>query len=111
MRSAVLQLPTSRSANERRQVLRAAIRQLERAEIYLAAVDYMDLDDREAQRAVRRPSSEARSGHDRRPTADPPPDQGPRREPRRLPLLGRRLRRHRDIDLLRSRDPLRALPE
>ena len=54
MRSAVLRLPTSRSANERRQVLRAAIRQLERAEIYLAAVDYMDLDDREAQRAVRR---------------------------------------------------------
>jgi len=54
MRSAVLQLPTSRSANERRQVLRAAIRQLERAEIYLAAVDYMELDDREAQRAVRR---------------------------------------------------------
>jgi len=58
MRSAVLQLPTSRSANERRQVLRAAIRQLERAEIYLAAVDYMDLDDREAQRAVRRLRSE-----------------------------------------------------
>ena len=58
MRSAVLQLPTSRSANERRQVLRAAIRQLERAEVYLAAVDYMDLDDREAQRAVRRLRSE-----------------------------------------------------
>jgi acyl-CoA reductase-like NAD-dependent aldehyde dehydrogenase len=52
MRSAVLQLPDTRTANERRQVLRAAIRQLERAEIYLAAVAYMELDDREAQRAV-----------------------------------------------------------
>lgn len=52
MRSAVLQLPDTRTANERRQVLRAAIRQLERAEIYLAAVAYMDLDDREARRAV-----------------------------------------------------------
>lgn len=52
MRSAVLQLPNARTANERRQVLRAAIRQLERAEIYLAAIAYMELDDREAQRAV-----------------------------------------------------------
>lgn len=52
MRSAVLQLPDTRTANERRQVLRAAIRQLERAEIYLAAVAYMELDCREAQRAV-----------------------------------------------------------
>ena len=35
-------------------MLRAAIRQLERAEIYLAAVTWMDLDDRAAQRmAVR----------------------------------------------------------
>jgi hypothetical protein len=53
MRSAVLQLPTARTQGERRQVLRAAIRQLDRAEIYLAAVDAMDMDDREAQRAVR----------------------------------------------------------
>jgi acyl-CoA reductase-like NAD-dependent aldehyde dehydrogenase len=52
MRNAILQLPEARTAGERRQVLRAAIRQLERAEIYLAAVAYMDLDDREAQRAV-----------------------------------------------------------
>jgi hypothetical protein len=72
MRSAVLQLPDTRTANERRQVLRAAIRQLERAEIYLAAVAYMELDDREAQRAVgklrtdveslRRSLAEQRSG-------------------------------------------------
>jgi len=54
VRSAVLQLPDSRTANERRQVLRAAIRQLERAEVYLAAVTYMEIDDREAQRALGR---------------------------------------------------------
>jgi hypothetical protein len=52
MRSAVLQIPDARTASERRQVLRAAIRQLDRAEIYLAAVSYMELDDREAQRAL-----------------------------------------------------------
>ncbi len=52
MRSAILQLPSRRTSNQRRQVLRAAIRQLDRAEIYLAAVAYMDIDDRAAQRAV-----------------------------------------------------------
>jgi uncharacterized membrane protein YebE (DUF533 family) len=72
MRNAVLQIPNSRTANEQRQVLRGAARQLERAEIYLAAVAYMDLDDREAKRALnqlrgdldsfRRYLSERRSG-------------------------------------------------
>jgi hypothetical protein len=52
MRNAILQVPETRTANERRQVLRAAIRQLDRAEIYLAAVAYMGLDDRDAQQAV-----------------------------------------------------------
>jgi hypothetical protein len=52
MRSAMLQMPESRTAADRRQVLGAAMRQLERAEIYLAAVAYMDLDDRDARRAV-----------------------------------------------------------
>jgi len=52
MRNAIVQLPAQRTAGEKRQVLRAAIRQLERAEVYLAAAAYMDLDDREAQRAV-----------------------------------------------------------
>ncbi len=52
MRNAILQIPDARTASERRQVLRAAIRQLERAEIYLAAVTYMELDDREAQRGL-----------------------------------------------------------
>lgn len=52
MRSAVLQIPEARTPNERRQVLRAAIRQIERADIYLAAVAYMDIDDRAARRAL-----------------------------------------------------------
>jgi hypothetical protein len=52
MRSAILQLPEARTVNERRKVLRTAIRQLERADLYLAAVAYMDLGDREAQRAL-----------------------------------------------------------
>ena len=65
MRSAILQLPSRRNANERRQVLRAAIRQLDRAEIYLAAVAYMDIDDRAAQRSVRQLRSDFNSlkGH------------------------------------------------
>jgi hypothetical protein len=52
MRNAILQLPDQRTPNEQRQVLRAAIRQLERAEIYIAAVVYMDLDDRAANRSL-----------------------------------------------------------
>ena len=52
MRNAILQLPEARTGNERRQVLRAAIRQLERADLYLAAVAYMEIGDREAQRAL-----------------------------------------------------------
>ena len=65
MRSAILQLPSRRNANERRQVPRAAIRQLDRAEIYLAAVAYMDIDDRAAQRSVRQLRSDLNSlkGH------------------------------------------------
>ena len=53
MRNAILQLPEQRTTNEQRQVLRAAIRQLDRAEIYLAAVSYMQIDDRAAERALR----------------------------------------------------------
>jgi hypothetical protein len=52
MRNALLQLPSTRTAREQRLVLRAAMRQLERAEIYLAAVAYMELDDRGAKRAL-----------------------------------------------------------
>jgi hypothetical protein len=52
MRNAIVQLPDQRTTGERRQVLRAAIRQLERADIYLAAVMYMDIDDRPAERVL-----------------------------------------------------------
>jgi hypothetical protein len=52
MRSAILQLPETRTAKEQRKVFRAAVRQLERADLYLAAVAYMDIGDREAQRAL-----------------------------------------------------------
>jgi hypothetical protein len=52
MRNAIVQMPDQRTVNERRQVLRAAIRQLERAEIYVAAVSYMDLGDRAADHAI-----------------------------------------------------------
>ena len=52
MRNAILQMPETRTAKEQRQVIRAAIRQLDRADIYLAAITYMQLDDREARRAV-----------------------------------------------------------
>jgi hypothetical protein len=52
MRAALLQLPGSRTANESRQVLRVAVRQLERADLYLAAVASMDLGDRQAARAL-----------------------------------------------------------
>ncbi len=54
MRSAILQLPPQRAADEQRRVLREAIRQIDRAEIYVAAVGYMDLDERAAKRAVAR---------------------------------------------------------
>jgi len=53
MRNAIVQFPEHRTTGERRQVLRAAIRQLERADIYLAAVSFMDIDDRAAERALR----------------------------------------------------------
>jgi len=52
MRNAILQVPETRTAKERRFVLQAAVRQLDRAGVYLAAVAYMGLDDREARRAV-----------------------------------------------------------
>jgi hypothetical protein len=52
MRNAIVQLPDHRTTSERRQVLRAAVRQLERADIYLAAVTFMDIDDRPAERAL-----------------------------------------------------------
>jgi hypothetical protein len=58
MRNAILQQPESRTPNERRQVLRAAIRQLERADVYLSAVVYMELDDWAAERTLNQVRSE-----------------------------------------------------
>ena len=52
MRSAIAQLPNTRTASEQRLVLRSAIRQLERADLYLAAVAAMEVDDREGRRAL-----------------------------------------------------------
>jgi hypothetical protein len=54
MRNALVQLPGYRSSSDERQVLRAAIRQLERADLYLGAVVAMELNDVEAKRALRR---------------------------------------------------------
>jgi hypothetical protein len=54
MRAAVLQLPGTRTASESRQVFRAAVRQLERADLYLAAVGAMELGDRQSARALNR---------------------------------------------------------
>jgi hypothetical protein len=54
MRNAIVKLPTQRSIGEHRQVLRAAVRQLDRAEIYLAAVTYMDLGDQSVDRTLSR---------------------------------------------------------
>jgi len=48
----MVRMPGSRSPSDERQVLRAAIRQLDRAEIYLDAVRAMDLADAQAVRAV-----------------------------------------------------------
>jgi hypothetical protein len=52
MRNAIVQMPDQRTVNEHRQVLRAAIRQLERAALYIASVSYMDLGDPVAGRAL-----------------------------------------------------------
>ena len=54
MRTAILNLPDRRTESERRKVLRVAIRQLERADLYLAAVACMELGDAAAQLAVRK---------------------------------------------------------
>lgn len=54
MRNAIVPMAATPTAGERGHVLQAAIRQLDRAEIYLAAVECMELDDREARRAVTR---------------------------------------------------------
>ena len=53
MRSAIVTMPAHRTGNQHRQVLRAAVRQLERADDYVAAVAYMEIPDAETHRSVR----------------------------------------------------------
>jgi hypothetical protein len=53
MRNAILQMPERRTTIEQRRVRRAAIRQLERADIYVAAVAHMDLGDAAVERLLR----------------------------------------------------------
>jgi hypothetical protein len=52
MRNAIVSLPTQRSIGERRQLLRSAVLQLARVEMYLAAVTYMDLGDKAVDRTI-----------------------------------------------------------
>jgi hypothetical protein len=54
MRNALVHFPGYRSREDERKVLRGAIRQLERADVYLGSVEAMELNDVEASRAVRR---------------------------------------------------------
>lgn len=53
MRNAMLQMPDQRSDAQQRAVLGTAIRQLERADIYIAAVAVMEIGDWAAQRSIR----------------------------------------------------------
>jgi acyl-CoA reductase-like NAD-dependent aldehyde dehydrogenase len=52
MRNAVLQIPDQRTVAELRRVLRIAVRQLERADMYLGAVASLEMGDEYAQEAI-----------------------------------------------------------
>ena len=52
MRNAVVQLPERRTDGEQRQVLRIAVRQLERADLYLGAAVALELGDEDLQDAI-----------------------------------------------------------
>ena len=52
MRNAIVRLPEQGSAAQQRMVLRTAVRQLERADMYLAAAAGLDLGEPELQRAL-----------------------------------------------------------
>jgi Trk K+ transport system NAD-binding subunit len=58
MRNSIVQLPAAPTGDERRNVRRAAIRQVDRAEVYIAAVEYMELGERESESVVRRVRTE-----------------------------------------------------
>ena len=53
MRNAILKMPDLRSGAQQRTVLRTAVRQLERADVYIAAVAAMEIGDWAAQRSIR----------------------------------------------------------
>jgi hypothetical protein len=53
MRSAILRMPDHRSGGQQRAVLRTAIRQVDRADVYIAAVASMEIGDWALQRSVR----------------------------------------------------------
>jgi hypothetical protein len=61
VRNPVLQLPEPTTARQRRNVLGAAIGQLERADLYLAAVTSMELGDRQAAHALNQLRSDLRN--------------------------------------------------
>jgi hypothetical protein len=52
VRNAVLQIPDHRTNAEQRKVLRIAVRQLERADLYLGAVCALELSDEDAVLAI-----------------------------------------------------------
>ena len=52
MRNAVFQIPDQRTASELRRVFRIAVRQLERADMYLGAVASLEMGDDDAQDAI-----------------------------------------------------------
>ncbi|HXC77632.1 MAG TPA: hypothetical protein VNU19_11320 [Candidatus Acidoferrum sp.] len=54
MRNPIFKPSAERSKGELRSVLGAAIRQIDSADLYLAAVTYMDLEDHSIDRAVSR---------------------------------------------------------
>ena len=58
MRNAIVTMPEQRTDGQHRQVLRAAIRQLEKAEDYIVAVTNMEIADAEVWRSARRLRSE-----------------------------------------------------
>jgi len=59
--NAILRMPDQGTAAERRRVLRAAIRHLDRAELYIAGAAFMDLGDPVAQRALGKLRSDVES--------------------------------------------------
>ena len=53
MRNPIFHLPEAPVPDEQRKLLREAIRQLDGADVHLAAISFMDLRDREGQAEVR----------------------------------------------------------